>query len=237
MPFHGISGRMSETIAVICMQGGHSEARTQLCYFPGPVLRGGERFAASPGQRSWEDAGWRAYSLRPWSCERQALGSQLASRAGVVVPLVCIPCIWARNLCVSYSLEMYQHPCVYAPWDSKYTIDLSIRMFWLFFTGSIVGRIWPHTCCNQRMLFDLNHRQQIVLSHACFFYMRVYYSMYVYVYMHVCVCVYIYAITKRCAYTYTQILFVPAGCAHAVTNVTDTLAFSANYVDASNIDR
>ena len=36
---------------------------------------------------------------------------------------------------------------------------------------------------------------------------------------------------------FAQVLFVPSGCAHCVTNVTDTLAISANYVDSSNICR
>jgi hypothetical protein len=32
-----------------------------------------------------------------------------------------------------------------------------------------------------------------------------------------------------------EVLFVPAGCAHSVGNVTDTVAISANYVDDSNL--
>lgn len=34
-----------------------------------------------------------------------------------------------------------------------------------------------------------------------------------------------------------QVLFVPSGCAHCVTNLTNTLAISANYVDGSNVER
>ena len=34
-----------------------------------------------------------------------------------------------------------------------------------------------------------------------------------------------------------QVLFVPSGCAHSVTNLTDTVAISANFVDSSNIKR
>jgi hypothetical protein len=34
-----------------------------------------------------------------------------------------------------------------------------------------------------------------------------------------------------------QVLFVPSGCAHSVTNLTDTAAISANFVDTSNIKR
>lgn len=30
-------------------------------------------------------------------------------------------------------------------------------------------------------------------------------------------------------------LFVPAGCPHRVENLTDTLAVSCNYVDATNV--
>ncbi len=31
-----------------------------------------------------------------------------------------------------------------------------------------------------------------------------------------------------------EVLFVPAGCAHSVRNVTDTVAISANYIDSSS---
>lgn len=34
-----------------------------------------------------------------------------------------------------------------------------------------------------------------------------------------------------------QVLFVPSGCAHSVTNLTDTAAISANFVDSSNVER
>ncbi|CAM9505435.1 unnamed protein product, partial [Laminaria digitata] len=33
-----------------------------------------------------------------------------------------------------------------------------------------------------------------------------------------------------------DLLFVPAGCPHRVENLTDTLALSCNYVDATNVD-
>lgn len=33
-----------------------------------------------------------------------------------------------------------------------------------------------------------------------------------------------------------DVLFVPAGCPHHVENLTDTLALSCNYVDATNVD-
>lgn len=33
-----------------------------------------------------------------------------------------------------------------------------------------------------------------------------------------------------------DLLFVPAGCPHRVENMTDTLALSCNYVDATNMD-
>lgn len=33
-----------------------------------------------------------------------------------------------------------------------------------------------------------------------------------------------------------DVIFVPAGCPHRVENLTDTLALSCNYVDATNIE-
>ena len=45
------------------------------------------------------------------------------------------------------------------------------------------------------------------------------------------------ATPQTCVLEAGDLLFVPAGCPHAVENLSDTLAVSCNYVDATNLAR